>query len=622
MKKTLLLLFSFISLLTNAQGLKAIIYDFDGLDIGQNSLPDGDYRNSDLTYHVEAATASSSVLGDRVLQLDLNWSMGRGEFGKAISRFLQINPGSDYLNFYLYNPLSNGDDHLLELILTEDDNSNNISEYDYDDKWVDTLHINRQAGWQLISVPISAFRDQNPGGNGVFDAGFEGNGSMLFALGFNFLHTSFSTNAKFYLDMICFSEGPLPTGNTILDLPQHPADNYCVLGALADNQHPENTPGIINSLFTQNKLQYVNWFLDYARTGTVANQIPGAEVSTLQDGGYTPIITWEMMYEGYPRLDPVQPRLDQILNGSFDAYIDEFANKVRLYGQPVILRIFHEFEGDWYPWSLTENGEDPATYIAAWRHVVDRFRAAGANNVQWMWCVNAEPKPYNDYNWIVSAYPGDDYVDMVATDIYNHPNTGVPDWKSFRFTMAESYYYLAKYFPQKPLYICEVASRERYAGEPLTSQSKGEWMCQMSEDLKAYFGKVRALIFFSTVKEHDWRLNSSAEALQAAKSCIWEDPYFRATQTGTEDEQELLTFETYPNPCSNNLFISVGQLPADEKDYNIMIYDVSGKEVYSSRSNKLNEELQLPPSMVPGVYMLELSSGTYSRKMKLVKIEG
>src|SRR5690606_11729248 len=116
----------------------------------------------------------------------------------------------------------------------------------------------------------------------------------------------------------------------------------------------------------------------------------------------------------------------------------------------VILRIFHEFEGDWYPWSLTENGKDPAVYVSAFRYVVDRFRAAGANNVQWMWCLNAEPKPYAAYNWVVSCYPGDEYVDIVATDIYNHPDLGTPDWKSFRYTMAESYYYLAKYYAHKP----------------------------------------------------------------------------------------------------------------------------------------------------------------------------
>ncbi|MFL5765170.1 MAG: glycosyl hydrolase [Bacteroidia bacterium] len=621
MKNFLVIIAFSFSISSYSQGLKSIIYDFDGLNIGQNTLPDGDYSNDDLSYQVVQSPVSSEVLGDRVLQVDLNWSMGRGEFGKAVSRFVQLDPATDHLNFYLFDPPSNGNDRLLELVITEDDNADNVYEYEQDDKWVDTIPLQRQGNWQLISIPLSQFKDQNPGGNGQFDAGFQGSGSMLFSIGFNFLHTSFSTSARFYLDMLCFSEGPLPTGNNILELPGHAPDDYCQLGALCNNDFPDSTPDTVSGLFAINKLQFVNWFLDYAKAGTTPNQLPGTEVSNLLSQGYMPVITWEMLYEGYPRLDPVQPRLDQILDGSMDSYIDAFAAKIASYGQPVTIRIFHEFEGDWYPWSLTQNGEDPETYIAAWHHVVDRFRAAGATNARWMWCVNAEPKPYNDYNWIVSAYPGDDYVDVVATDIYNHPDLGVPDWRSFRFTLAESYYYLTKYFPQKPFYICEVASRERYSGEPEGSQSKAEWTCQMSHDLQSWFSKTRALIFFSLVKEHDWRVNSSVAALQAANSCIWQDPYFRSTSTGTEEQQQL-AFSTYPNPFSTELYIEALQLPGDVKDFKVMIYDVSGRTVYSCVTGKTLLNLQLPSSLKDGIYMLEVSSGKYSQKIKLVKMTG
>src|SRR4029077_10165440 len=133
----------------------------------------------------------------------------------------------------------------------------------------------------------------------------------------------------------------------------------------------------------------------------------------------------------------------------------------------------------------------------------------------------AEPKPYKAYNWIVSCYPGDNYVDIVATDIYNHPNLGTPAWKSFRYTYAEVYYILSRWFGQKPLYICEVASRERYSWETAGSQSKGDWLCQMNKDLQSYFPLTRALIFFSLVKEHDWRINSSDGALHSFLDCIW-----------------------------------------------------------------------------------------------------
>src|SRR5438270_2522201 len=91
-----------LSLFSHGQSyLKSVIYDFDGLDINQSDLPDGDYKNNDLTYRVAAnPLAPSDVLGDRVLELNLNWQHGSGEFGKNISRFIELNSSSDRLNFY------------------------------------------------------------------------------------------------------------------------------------------------------------------------------------------------------------------------------------------------------------------------------------------------------------------------------------------------------------------------------------------------------------------------------------------------------------------------------------------------------------------------------------------
>src|SRR5690349_24021953 len=41
-----------------------------------------------------------------------------------------------------------------------------------------------------------------------------------------------------------------------------------------------------------------------------------------------------------------------------------------------------QMNGDWqFPWSAQLNGNTPADYIAAWRHVHDLFAQAGATNV-------------------------------------------------------------------------------------------------------------------------------------------------------------------------------------------------------------------------------------------------
>jgi hypothetical protein len=284
----------------------------------------------------------------------------------------------------------------------------------------------------------------------------------------------------------------------------------------------------------------------------------------------------------------------------------------------VILRILHEFEGDWYCWSLTQNGKDPAKYIAAYRHVIDRFRAAGANNVRWMWCLNAEPKPYVRYNWVVACYPGDSYVDIVATDIYNHPDLGAPAWKSFRYTAAESYYYLAKYFAHKPLYICEVGCRERNSGEPAGSQSKGAWLCQMNADLRSYFSKVEALVLFNMQKEHDWRVQSSASSLESFVDCIWSDSYYGGV-VNLLPGNEPLEFSAYPNPFREEIRFVKGVSSDPATEPQLRIYDFSGKLLFVTKGAEIPSRMSTG-HFPRGLYFVEYRIGKQARREKLVKL--
>jgi hypothetical protein len=601
--------------------LKYIVYDFDGLNTGEVNLPDGDFKNTDLNYWVETSPlAASEVIGDRVLKLNLTWSAGIGEFGKTLNRFLELDPGADQFHFYFYNPASNSGPANVSIEMNEDDNGNNILESNSDDKWVATRSIPASGGWQLISIPLSSFTDGNSGGNGAFDARYTGAGGMLFNVVFTFSKpVQSATSDVYYLDMICFTEGGMPQGNSPLELPPKLSNNVCMLGALTANASPDQVPAEIHSLLpATKKISFVNWFVYYSSSGTIANKYTGAEVQSLLDQGITPVITWESMYNGYSRLDPVQPRLDAIINGSFDGYIDAFAAKIKSYSGKVILRILHEFEGDWYPWSLTQNGKDPARYIAAYRHVVDRFRNIGANNVKWMWCLNAEPKPYMVYNYVVNCYPGDTYVDIVATDIYNHPDIGTPDWKSFRYTMTESYYYLVKHYSHKEIYVCEVGCRERDGSEPAGSQTKGEWICSMSRDLQTYFNQAKALVFFSMVKEHDWRINSSTEAQNAFVNCLWNDAYYYGP-VGLEEMDNPLSFTAYPNPFKDDFEVRMGPMAASEKELRLRLCDLNGKVVFEWRGDILPRNISISAGIPSGMYILEMRRGDYVARQKLIK---
>ncbi|MCE9540929.1 MAG: glycoside hydrolase family 26 protein [Bacteroidetes bacterium] len=414
--------------------LKSVVYDFDGLDIGETDLPEGDYQGFDMQKRVSVnPLGESQMLGDRVLKFDINWSLGKALFGKGISKFIELDAAADYLNFYFYNPLANDTSSKIDITISEDDDKNNIWEDANDDKWKRSITISRSSSWQLISLPLSSFTDNNTGGNGIFDAAFTNEAGKIFNIDFNFRKTSLNeTGSTTYIDMICFSEGVLPTGSNILDYPSGNSSDHALLGAVYS--YPDITPSIVEGLFPANpakKLKYINSFIKFSEDGTTnANQLPGNEISEFLQRGYSPIITWEAMFSHLPRLDAGQPRLINFMKGEFDSYIDAFGDKLKSYNDTIIIRFMHEFEGDWYPWSLVENDQDPNLYIDVFRKVVDRIRARGASKVKWLWCVNGPSySPVSAYNWIVGAYPGDAYIDIVACENFNslYPESQIGD---------------------------------------------------------------------------------------------------------------------------------------------------------------------------------------------------
>ncbi len=616
MKRLLILSVHFfiINCFGQAPGLKSIVYDFDGFDIAQTNLPGGDFKNFDLTYQIAANTTGDNALGDRVLELQLNWASGSGQFGKGITKYIELDISTDHFNFFCYNPLSNYGSVVTDITITEDDNDNNIYDNSLDDKWNKSVTIPRSSDWQLISVPLNSFSDANTGGNGIFDAGYTGNGGKVFVVSLTFHKPIASTGPETYLiDMLCFSQGPLPTGNAVLELPAHNPEDQCLLGSLAYRTPADSVPVEVESLFSaNNKLKYVNIFMPFASSGTVPSALPGTSVQTLINNGYRPIITWEMMYHSFAASDPAQPRLNQINNGSFNTYIDAFANKIKTYTDTVYIRLFHEFDGDWYPWCIAWNNQDPNELISAFKHIVDRFRAKGATNVKWIFSPNSAPSPNTNYNWFVNAYPGDSYVDIIGTSIYNHPSPGVPSWRTFRPLVTESYFYATKYFPNKPFFICEAACRERYNSEITDSQTKAEWWCQMDKDLQSYFNKTRAIIFFNKNKEHDWRVNSSSASLGAVSDCLWEDSYYSEQILSTSNSEISDTVIVYPNPFTEELNIAVKGFKPDIID----LYEVTGKKI---GSYTIAEKNYIGKTLSAGIYILELKSRNSSKKIKIIK---
>jgi beta-mannanase len=223
------------------------------------------------------------------------------------------------------------------------------------------------------------------------------------------------------------------------------------------------------------------------------------------------MVTWEPWAKPRGRFhDPIQPavRLERIVAGSEDAYITAWARAAAAYGGPMLLRPMQEMNGWWYPWAVGTNGNDAATFVAAWRRVHRIFVASGADNVRWVWTVHAFPEGTPDLR---SFYPGDRYVDWVSLTVFNW-GTAV-GWRTSRDLdglMAPTYEALARF--DKPLMISEI-------GTVTQGGDAGAWVSRAMRRLASGYPRIKAVVWFSSrySAQADFRLRGRAvSALRAA----------------------------------------------------------------------------------------------------------
>jgi hypothetical protein len=227
-------------------------------------------------------------------------------------------------------------------------------------------------------------------------------------------------------------------------------------------------------------------------------------------------ITWEPWHYS----NPEAVKLKNIVAGKHDKYIDSWALAAKSFGNELWIRWGHEFNGNWYPWSISSNNKNAKLYVQAFRHVRSRFDKVGAQNVRWVWCFNAESVPDTSWNDPARAYPGDNYVDMIAIDGYNFGTTlSHSRWQSFEEVFAEPYEKAVSRWPRKPLIVGETGSAS-------TGGDKAAWIRGMDRALKTRFKKFSGVVWFEAEKEADWRMASTSPSRQASRF-VWRQNYYR-----------------------------------------------------------------------------------------------
>ncbi|MBQ6430778.1 MAG: hypothetical protein IJJ99_02745 [Oscillospiraceae bacterium] len=127
---------------------------------------------------------------------------------------------------------------------------------------------------------------------------------------------------------------------------------------------------------------------------------------------------------------------DKIASGEMDDTMISLINVLKAFNHPVFCRPGFEFNGAWNGYS------DPAIYRAAFIHFAELVAYCEADNIALVWCFSPDAADL-DY---MKYYPGDDYVDWWAIDIFGSTQTTMAATESFLADAA---------FHEKPVMIAE-----------------------------------------------------------------------------------------------------------------------------------------------------------------------
>jgi hypothetical protein len=225
-----------------------------------------------------------------------------------------------------------------------------------------------------------------------------------------------------------------------------------------------------------------------------------------------PCLTWEPMHyrAGHEFMVPFQ----DIQSGAYEPYLLEFAKQAALVKRPFMIRFAHEMNIARYHWGTkaSEYGpESPRIYQQMFRYVVTLFQQAGAYNVLWVFCPNAESVPNASYdkgaswNRLEAYYPGNAYVDVLGMDGYNWGTTQKKSksgwdsqWRTFADIFRPAWDTLRHLDSKKPIIVFETGTVDQ-------GGNKKCWIKDAFETARQW--RLNGLVWFQVKKEYDWRIN-------------------------------------------------------------------------------------------------------------------
>ncbi|GEM_PF-1416030 len=283
-----------------------------------------------------------------------------------------------------------------------------------------------------------------------------------------------------------------------------------------------------------NLLFFSNW----------SDPFPAEQVGAAWDRSMTPQIAWEPVIPGADQ----QPRLREIADGEWDGYIDTWASAAAAHGEPIVLRLAAEMNGDWYPWSAGVNGNEAADFGDMWRHVHQRFDAAGADNVVWLWSVNRSDNLRSD---IADYWPGDEYVDWVGIAGYWRGFGSAPEptfTAIYDQTLGE-----LRALTSKPILLAEVGAGTDVDADRIT------WLSTLFAGLDAN-PDIIGFVYFNDIKSGgDWRIQFSQTVVDTFADGVASDRFPSGVLPAGMEPGSRLNVPAHNDP--NNLDLAPDEVP-------------------------------------------------------------
>ncbi len=275
---------------------------------------------------------------------------------------------------------------------------------------------------------------------------------------------------------------------------------------------------------------------------TDAVSLPYQIVKGVYDSGRLPLLQIRP-YLGEQNASPsanAGSALVDLISGKFDSQlIESFKLLSKTVGSdgnkvPVLISFAPNANVEWESWSGYGYGagstdqygdstypDGPEIYRDAYRHLIDMARKAGADNVTWVMQYNAINFPAEAWNAKKNYYPGSDYIDWIAVNVWGaQSEDGIQWWESFSDILQSpvagyesAYEELTAVDNKKPLALSGFASIE----DPNQPNAKAEWIAEALQSIGSTFTAFKSVSYWN---EGAWKngLELSVQSSSGAQS--------------------------------------------------------------------------------------------------------